>query len=98
MTVDSLPAGDTLTAVEGEVEGEPLHFEARRAGGYRALLPVPLEGGDTLPIRLILHRETRSDTSQVLLIVARENYPRERLRVPPRMAHPDIVAAARIDR
>ena len=98
VTADSLPAGDTLTAVEGEVEGEPLHFEARRAGGYRALLPVPLEGGDTLPIRLTLHRETRSDTSQVLLIVARENYPRERLRVPPRMARPDSAAAARIDR
>jgi murein DD-endopeptidase MepM/ murein hydrolase activator NlpD len=98
VTADSLPAGDTLTAVEGEVEGEPLHFESRRAGGYRALLPVPLEGGDTLPIRLMLHRETRSDTSQVLLTVARENYPRERLRVAPRMARPDSAAAARIDR
>ena len=98
VTADSLPAGDSLTAVEGEVEGEPLHFESRRAGGYRALLPVPLEGGDTLPIRLMLHRETRSDTSQVLLTVARENYPRERLRVAPRMARPDSAAAARIDR
>jgi peptidase M23-like protein len=98
VTADSTPPSDTLTAVEGEVEGEPLHFEPRRAGGYRALLPIPLEGGDTLPLRLMLHREAGSDTAQVLLTVARENYPRERLRVGPRMAHPDSAAAARIER
>ena len=98
VTADSLSASDTLTAVEGEAEGEPLHFEARRAGGYRALLPIPLEGGDSLAIRLLLHREARSDTARVLLTVARENYPRERLRVAPRMASPDSAAAARIDR
>ena len=98
VTADSLSASDTLTAVEGEVEGEPLHFEARRAGGYRALLPIPLEGGDSLAVRLLLHGEARSDTAQVLLTVARENYPRERLRVAPRMASPDSAAAARIDR
>jgi hypothetical protein len=95
---DSAPAGDTLTAVDGQVEGESLHFEARRVGGYRALLPVPLEGGDTLPLQLILHRQARSDTAQVLLSVAREASPRERLKVAPRMAHPDSAAAVRIER
>lgn len=98
VTADSTLAADTLTGVDGQVEGEPLHFEARRAGGYRALLPIPLEGGDTLQVELMLHRETRSDTAQVLLTVAREAYPRERLKVAPRMARPDSAAAARIDR
>ena len=37
---------DTLESVAGEAAGEPLHFEPRRAGGFRALLPIPLEGGD----------------------------------------------------
>jgi hypothetical protein len=98
VTADSMLAADTLTGVDGQIEGEPLHFEARRAGGYRALLPIPLEGGDTLQVELMLHRETRSDTAQVLLTVAREAYPRERLKVAPRMARPDSAAAARIDR
>ena len=98
VAADSTLAADTLTGVDGQVEGEPLHFEARRAGGYRALLPIPLEGGDTLQVQLMLHRETRSDTAQVFLTVAREAYPRERLKVAPRMARPDSAAAARIDR
>jgi hypothetical protein len=98
VTADSALAGDTLTAVDGRVEGEPLHFEARRAGGYRAPLPIPLEGGDTLRLELILHREARSDTAQVLLAVAREAYPRERLKVAPRMARPDSAAEVRIAR
>jgi murein DD-endopeptidase MepM/ murein hydrolase activator NlpD len=98
VTADSTLAPDTLTGVDGQVEEEPLHFEARRAGGYRALLPIPLEGGDTLQVELMLHRETRSDTAQVFLTVAREAYPRERLKVAPRMARPDSAAAARIDR
>jgi hypothetical protein len=98
VTADSTLAADTLTGVDGQVEGEPLHFETRRAGGYRALVPIPLEGGDTLQVELMLHRETRSDTAQVLLTVARVAYPRERLKVAPRMARPDSAAAARIDR
>jgi murein DD-endopeptidase MepM/ murein hydrolase activator NlpD len=98
VTADSTLAPDTLTGVYGQVEGEPLHFEARRAGGYRALLPIPLEGGDTLQVQLMLHRETRSDTTQALLTVARDAYPRERLKVAPRMARPDSAAAVRIER
>ena len=98
VTADSTLAADTLTGVDGQVEEEPLHFEARRAGGYRALLPIPLEGGDTLQVQLMLHREMRSDTAQVLLTVARDAYPRERLKVAPRMARPDSAAAVRIER
>lgn len=98
VAADSAPAGDTLTAVQGLVEGEPLHFEPRRAGGYRALLPIPLEGGDTLEVQLMLQRETGSDTVPLLLTVAREHYPRERLKVAPRMARPDSAATVRIAR
>jgi hypothetical protein len=95
-TVPGLP--DSLRGVGGEVEGEALHFEPRRVGGYRALLPLPLEGGDTVVVRLALEWDGRTDTALVALPVARETYPRERLSVAPRMAHPDSAAAARIER
>jgi murein DD-endopeptidase MepM/ murein hydrolase activator NlpD len=91
------PGLDTLESVAGEVAGEPLHFEPRRIGGFRALIPVPLDGGDTLAVRLFLLRHGRVDTTLVALAVARDDYPRERLTVAPRMARPDSAAQARID-
>jgi hypothetical protein len=95
---DSGRAGaDTLDGVEGEAAGEPLHFEPRRAGGFRALLPVPLEGGDSLVVRVVLRRGGRVDSAETPLAVARDEYPRERLTVAPRMARPDSAAQARID-
>jgi hypothetical protein len=45
---------DSLVGVAGATEGEPLHFETRRVGGYRALLPLPLEGGDSVMVELWL--------------------------------------------
>ncbi len=87
---------DTLENVEGEAAGEPLHFESRRTGGFRALLPIPLEGGDSLAVELVLRRGERVDSTSVLVAVARDDYPRERLTVAPRMARPDSAARARI--
>ena len=95
---DSAARGDTLLSVTGEAGGEPLHFEPRRVGGFRALLPLPLEGGDSLTVELWLERAAHTDTVMMLVPVAQETYPRERLTVAPRMAQPDSAAQARTDR
>jgi hypothetical protein len=84
-----------LTEVEGEVAGEPLHFEPAERG-FVALLGVPLEGGDTLPVALRLSRTGRVDSMALHLAVRHPSYPRERLRVPPRMIQYDSVTRTRI--
>lgn len=85
-----------LTAVEGEAAGEPLHFE-RVEGGFVALLGIPLEGGDTLPVALRLSRQGRMDSTLVGLAVRHPGYPSERLKVPPRMVQYDSATRARVE-
>lgn len=85
-----------LTGVDGEAAGEPLHFE-RSERGFAALIGIPVEGGDTLPVTLRLSRLGRPDSAVVRLVVRRPNYPSERLRVPPRMVRYDSATAARIE-
>src|SRR3954469_23573186 len=38
----------------GEVAGEPMHFERLPNGTVRALIPVPVEAPDSLPVSLIV--------------------------------------------
>jgi murein DD-endopeptidase MepM/ murein hydrolase activator NlpD len=85
-----------LTAVEGEAAGEPLHFE-RVERGFVALLGIPLEGSDTLPVALRLSRQGRADSTLVGLLVRHPSYPSERLTVPPRMVQFDSATRARLD-
>jgi murein DD-endopeptidase MepM/ murein hydrolase activator NlpD len=85
-----------LTAVEGEVAGEPLHFE-RRDRAYTALFGIPLEGDDTIAVALRLSRGEQVDTSVVRLIVRQPGYPRERITVPPRMVEYDSATSARVE-
>ncbi len=85
-----------LTAVEGEAAGEPLHFEPSDRG-FAALLGIPVEGGDTLPVTLRLSRPGRVDSTLTRLVVRHPSYPSERLRVPPRMARYDSATHARIE-
>jgi murein DD-endopeptidase MepM/ murein hydrolase activator NlpD len=85
-----------LTAVEGEAAGEPLHFE-RVERGFVALLGIPLEGGDTLSVALLLSRPGRADSTLVGLLVRQPSYPSERLKVPPSMVRFDSATRARLD-
>jgi peptidase M23-like protein len=85
-----------LTAVEGEAAGEPLHFE-RVERGFVALLGIPLEGSDTLPVALRVSRQGRADSTLVGLLVRHPSYPSERLTVPPRMVQFDSATRARLD-
>ena len=85
-----------LTAVEGEVAGERLHFE-RRDRGHATLFGIPLEGDDTVAVALRLSRGDRVDTSVVRLLVRQPGYPRERITVPPRMVEYDSATRARVE-
>jgi murein DD-endopeptidase MepM/ murein hydrolase activator NlpD len=88
-------AGDSVVAVLGELAGEPLHFEQRPAGGFRALGGVPLDAPDTIAIRVELHRSSGFvDTAEVRLPVARRRAVVESIATGPRFVDvPDSVLA-----
>lgn len=46
--------GDSLTAVNGRMAGEPLHFEPDSSGNLRAFGPIPLEASDSVVARVTL--------------------------------------------
>lgn len=80
----------------GEASGEPVHFEQLVDGGFRALVGVPIEVGDSLRLSLILQQSGRTDTILTSVPVRHVDYPREQLAVPPAFVRPDSAAAARI--
>jgi murein DD-endopeptidase MepM/ murein hydrolase activator NlpD len=93
------PTINTLVdTVEGEVAGEPLHLATGDRAIWIGLAPVPVEGGDSLPITLVLRYGKQADTIRTAIGVRQPSYPTERLRVAPRMAEPDSAARVRIAR
>jgi murein DD-endopeptidase MepM/ murein hydrolase activator NlpD len=90
--------GDSVVAVLGELAGEPLHFERRPAGGFRALGGVPLDAPDTITVRLELHRATGVvDPAEIRLPVARRPALVDRIATAQEFAdEPDSALAARI--
>ncbi len=93
------PAGepDTAATLDGSAAGEPLHFERLADGGFRSLLGIPLEGGDTFPVTLRLSTGAATDTAPVALAVGQPEHARERLTVAPRYAVPDSASRVRIE-
>jgi len=90
------PAGDSVTAVSGELAGEPLHFE-RLPDGFEALGAVPFAARDSAAARLVIERaDSSSDTVIAALRVGRRRVPRERLRVAPQFAQPPESLTERI--
>ena len=90
--------GDSVVAVLGELAAEPLHFERRPAGEFRALGGVPLDAPDTIAVRLELHRASGViETVEVRLPVARRRAVVERIATaPPFVDAPDSTSTARI--
>jgi murein DD-endopeptidase MepM/ murein hydrolase activator NlpD len=80
----------------GEAGGEPIHFEGVGDSGFRALVGVPIDSGDSLEVSLFLQRGDTSDTVLASLPVRRSGYPSEVLAVAPAFVRPDSTAAARI--
>ena len=90
------PAGDSVTAVSGELAGEPLHFE-RLADGFGALGAVPFGARDSAAARVVIERaDSSSDTVMAALRVGRRRVPRERLRVARQFAQPPDSLTERI--
>jgi murein DD-endopeptidase MepM/ murein hydrolase activator NlpD len=79
-----------------EAGGEPIHFEHTPEGGYRGIVGVPVEVGDSIRISVVFSRGHATDSTVVWLPVAQGGYPRESLSVAPGYVKPDSVAAARI--
>ena len=87
----------SATAVPGgEAGGEPLHFQRSAAGRFRALLAIPVEIVDSLPVSIFLSDSGRTDTIVTVVPVRQAGYASEVLSVAPRYARPDSAAAARI--
>lgn len=90
---------DLVTGMAGEVAEEPLHFQSENGGvTWHTLAPVPVEGGDSLPILLYVTHGGRTDTVHTAIGVLQPSYPSERLTVAPNMAEPDSAARIRIRR
>ena len=90
------PPGASVSAVYGELAGEPLHFEPF-AEGFEALGAVPFAADDSAAARLVMeHADSTSDTVVAALPVGRRRVPRERLRVAPEFAEPPDSLTERI--
>lgn len=89
-------ARDSVTAVSGDLAGEPLHFE-RFADGFQALGAVPFAARDSAAARVVAERAgVADDTLLATIPVARRRVPRERLHVAPQFAQPPESLAERI--
>jgi murein DD-endopeptidase MepM/ murein hydrolase activator NlpD len=93
------PAMDAVVdSVEGELAGEPLHF--RPAGGlsWTSFAGIPISGGDSVPVTLVLVHGGARDTVRASFAAHKGDYGVDRLRVAPQMAEPDSAARRRIAR
>lgn len=88
---------DTLQGVEGETEGEPLHFIPLERGGFKALFGLPIDGPDSIAVSLRLEWTRRTDTTVVTLAAKRPGYGSERLRVDPALARLSRADSARVE-
>ncbi len=85
--------------VEGEMGGEPLHFEMAEDSTWRALGGVPVAAEDSVEIRLVTAEGGRADTSSHWIPLTAAAPPVERLRVDPRFSRPLSKALrARVER
>jgi murein DD-endopeptidase MepM/ murein hydrolase activator NlpD len=84
-----------VSALTGEAAGEPIHFQ-RSDSGFKALMGIPVDFGDSLPLTVFLQLGDRIDTVMASVAVRKGGYPSEVLAVPPAFVRPDRAAAARI--
>lgn len=88
--------GPQVSRIDGEAAGEPLHLGTTDGVRWTGLAPAPMDGPDSLRIRLILIREERAETVFASLASSKGFYSSERLSVAPGMAAPDSAARIRI--
>ena len=96
--VDSIAPGDSVIAIRGELEGEPLHFERDSTGLLVAFGGVPVDLRHNLKFPLVVERASRTDTIRVEIPVFRAAFGKERLSVAREFTdRPDSALQARID-
>jgi len=86
----ALSAGsdDSVATVQGELAGEPLHFE-HLTHGWRALAAVPFDRADSVAVRALVQRAAGpTDTVIAWLVPRRRRAPREKLRAAPGLVQP----------
>lgn len=89
---------DLVTSIDGTIAGEPLHLGTSDAVTWSGLAAVPIDGTDSVPVTLVLHRSEGVDTVRTVISTVAPVVAIERLSVAPKMAQPDSVAQARIAR
>jgi len=83
------PESLAVPVLRGTAAGEPLHFETTAGGEAWALLPVPLDAGDSLDVSI-------ADSIAIRVPVSVRPVGSERLRPPPQYRRqPDSAVAAR---
>jgi len=105
-TIPERPVQGTLFVVEvrdaesprgGRFAGEPLHFEPRGDGTFRALAAMPVDAEGARPLSIVGWVGTETDSLRIDVPVAAGEYRMERLTVAPRYGtRPDAATAARI--
>jgi murein DD-endopeptidase MepM/ murein hydrolase activator NlpD len=88
--------GPQVSRIDGEAAGEPLHLGTTDGVRWTGLAPAPMDGPDSLRIRLIMIREESAETVFAALAISKGSYGSERLSVAPSMAEPDSAARVRI--
>ena len=81
--------------VGGQAAGEPIHFQASDSG-FKALVGVPVDAGDSLPISVFIQVGDHTDTVHTAVRVRKGGYPSEVLAVAPAFVRPDSISTARI--
>jgi Peptidase family M23 len=87
--------GTDASIVGGGAAGEPIHFQPLDSG-FKALVGVPMDVGDSLPVSIFLQAGSRTDTVHLSVPVRKGGYPSEVLAVAPAFVKPDNISAARI--
>lgn len=97
--VRMIATGDSILSIRGELEGEPLHFEADSTRAFVAFGGVPVDLRRNLRFPLIIERADRLDTLDVTIPVFRAAFGSEKLSVARQFTdRPDSALQARIDR
>jgi hypothetical protein len=81
--------------VTGAAAGEPVHFQPSDSG-FVALIGVPMDVGDSLPVSVFLQLGDRTDTVHTSVPVRKGGYRSEVLAVAPGFVRPDSISSARI--
>ena len=104
LILEDSSSADAPLRISGEMSGEPLHFEKRAAGIWRAIGPVSADATGEVPALVTVERASgRVDSARAAIVIPQpkpsKGGARRSLLVSPRFTQPlDAETQARIDR